>query len=155
MRADPFHYGGVTKNSSALLARDITALMVAGGSHCADMGPLNPQRDSASMASVKRSKAAAIARWLSESPQAAARLKADDGEATGARAGAGAGAGYSAEYDFPACFADLAAVGKGQPWLVQANADYDKEMTEGKCLQLCTAKKVLPAIVLQNRAQNR
>ena len=83
MRADPFHYGGVTKNSSALLARDITALMVAGGSHCADMGPLNPERDSASMASVKRSKAAAIARWLSESPDAAARHKADDGEATG------------------------------------------------------------------------
>ena len=146
MRADPFHYGGVTKNSSALLARDITALMVAGGSHCADMGPLNPERDSASMASVKRSKAAAIARWLSESPQAATRpCKADDGEATGARAA----------YEFPACFADLAAVGKGQPWLVQANADYDKEMTEGKCLQLCTAKKVLPAIVLQNRTQNR
>ena len=131
----------MTKNSSALLARDITALMVAGGSHCADMGPLNPERDSASMASVKRSKAAAIARWLSESPDAAARIKADDGEATGAA------------YDFPACFANLAAVGNGQPWLVQANADYDKEMTEGKCLQLCTAKKVLPAIVLQNRTQ--
>ena len=145
MRADPFHYGGVTKNSSALLARDITALMVAGGSHCADMGPLNPERDSASMASVKRSKAAAIARWLSESPDAAARHKADDGEATGPET----------EYDFPACFANLAVVRKGQPWLVQANADYDREMTEGKCLQLCTAKKVLPAIVLQNRTQNR
>ena len=149
MRADPFHYGGVTKNSSALLARDITALMVAGGSHCADMGPLDPQRDSASMASVKRSKAAAIARWLSESPDAAARLKADDGEATGA------GAGAAAAYEFPGCFANLAAVGKGQPWLVQANADYDREMTEAKCLQLCAAKKVLPAIVLQNRTQNR
>ena len=135
----------MTKNSSALLARDITALMVAGGSHCADMGPLNPERDSASMASVKRSKAAAIARWLSESPDAAARNKADDSEATRPEAG----------YDFPACFANLAAVGKGQPWLVQANADYDKEMTEGKCLQLCAAKKVLPAIVLQNRTQNR
>ena len=31
--------------------------------------------------------------------------------------------------------------------VVQANADYDKEMTEAKCLQLCTAKKVLPAII--------
>ena len=65
---DPFHYGGVTKNSSALLAQDITAYMVAGGSHCADMGSLDPERDSPSMASVKRSKAAAIERWLAEEP---------------------------------------------------------------------------------------
>jgi serine protease 16 len=61
---DPFHFGGVTKNTTALLSRDITALMVAGGSHCADMGPLDPERDSASMATAKRSKAAIVARWL-------------------------------------------------------------------------------------------
>jgi hypothetical protein len=31
---DPFHYGGVTQNSSELLSQDITAFMVAGGSQC-------------------------------------------------------------------------------------------------------------------------
>ena len=61
---DPFHYGGVTQNSSELLSQDITAYMVAGGSHCADMGPPDPELDSPSMLSVKLSKAAVISRWL-------------------------------------------------------------------------------------------
>lgn len=61
---DPFQYGGVTRNSSALLARDIVAFMVDGGSHCADMGPPDPEVDSPSMLSVKLSKAAVIRRWL-------------------------------------------------------------------------------------------
>ena len=61
---DPFHYGSVTKNSSELLAQDIVAYMVAGGSHCADMGPPDPELDSPSMMSAKLSKAAVIRRWL-------------------------------------------------------------------------------------------
>ena len=61
---DPFHAGGVTTNSSELLSRDIVALMVKGGSHCQDMGA-SSEEDSPSMKSVKRGKAAIVARWLS------------------------------------------------------------------------------------------
>ena len=50
----------------------------------------------------------------------------------------------------PACYHDLAKFSDSETWLVQANADYDNEMTESKCLQLCSAKRVLPLIVLQN-----
>eukprot|EP01043_Picozoa_sp_COSAG02_P003918 COSAG02_NODE_99_length_37069_cov_24.910957_14_plen_200_part_00 len=63
---DPFHFGSVTHNSTSLLAQDITAYIVAGGSHCADMGPPDPEVDSPSMLSVKLSKASAIRRWLTE-----------------------------------------------------------------------------------------
>lgn len=33
---------------------------------------------------------------------------------------------------------------------MQANANYDNEMTESKCLQLCSVKRVLPLVILQN-----
>eukprot|EP01052_Picozoa_sp_SAG31_P021180 SAG31_NODE_1625_length_7716_cov_23.849941_6_plen_153_part_00 len=65
---DPFHFGSVMKNSSELLERDIVALVVAGGSHCADMGPLDLEQDSSSMIAVKSGKAETIARWLAQSP---------------------------------------------------------------------------------------
>ena len=61
---DPFHFGGVTHNTTEQLEREVVALMVAGGSHCADMGPLDPERDSPSMAAAKRVKAAFVAKWL-------------------------------------------------------------------------------------------
>lgn len=139
----------MTKNSSALLAQDITAYIVAGGSHCADMGPPDPETDSPSMLSAKLSKAAVIQRWLAEQPdggeqeqtqpmddERVRRIKSDDVVAA----------------KFPACFQDLAALHSS--WLVQANADYDHKMTEEKCFQLCTAKKVLPLIALQVRKTN-
>jgi hypothetical protein len=119
---------------------------VAGGSHCADMGPPDPETDSPSMLSAKLSKAAVIQRWLAEQPdggeqeqtqpmddERVRRIKSDDVVAA----------------KFPACFQDLAALHSS--WLVQANADYDHKMTEEKCFQLCTAKKVLPLIALQVR----
>jgi hypothetical protein len=64
---DPFHYGGVTQNTTELLSRDVVALMIAGGSHCADMGALDPERDSPAMAEAKRVKAATVTRWLAPS----------------------------------------------------------------------------------------
>lgn len=51
----------------------------------------------------------------------------------------------------PTCYQDLARLAdNATSWLVQANADYDSQMTESKCLHLCAAKRVLPIIVLQN-----
>ena len=63
---DPFHWGSVLRNSSALRARQIFALVVAGGSHCEDMGASNPA-DSASMALAKRGKARAAPRCFQTS----------------------------------------------------------------------------------------
>jgi hypothetical protein len=59
-------------------------------------------------------------------------------------------AGLPPAASFPACYHDLAALSKPGSWLVQANPDFDKQMTEPKCLELCTAKQALPLIVLQN-----
>ena len=65
---DPFHYGGVTQNTSAAIDRGVIAYMVRGGSHCADMGVLDPERDSKPMAAVKAAKLALVAQWLHEMP---------------------------------------------------------------------------------------
>ena len=61
---DPFHYGSVVANSSALLAREIYAVMIEDGSHCQDMGVSNVH-DSPAMQAAKASKATIVAQWLS------------------------------------------------------------------------------------------
>jgi hypothetical protein len=63
---DPFHVGGVTANTSKLLAQDVVALVVRDGSHCQDMGGTNTKHDSASMSEVKATKAAFVRKWLAE-----------------------------------------------------------------------------------------
>lgn len=60
---DPFHAGGVIKNTTAQLDSEIYALMVVGGSHCEDMGQTS-LHDSPSMALAKQGKAALLAKWL-------------------------------------------------------------------------------------------
>ena len=62
---DPFSWGSVTVNSSAALERDVVALVARAGSHCADMGA-SSDRDTPSMAAVKRAKANYFAKWVTE-----------------------------------------------------------------------------------------
>ena len=52
---DPFSWGSVTQNTTGALARNVVALVVKGGSHCADMGPPS-QSDSPPMAAAKAAK---------------------------------------------------------------------------------------------------
>jgi len=63
---DPFHFGSITENRSDLLAREIFALVVEGGSHCQDMGRSDPSHDTVAMSGVKMSKAALVKRWVLE-----------------------------------------------------------------------------------------
>jgi len=49
---DPFHWGSVTRNTSGALARNVMALLIRGGSHCADMGSPSPH-DLPAMAEAK------------------------------------------------------------------------------------------------------
>ena len=62
---DPFSWGSVTVNSSAALEHDVVALVARAGSHCADMGA-SSDRDTPSMAAVKRAKAHYFAKWATE-----------------------------------------------------------------------------------------
>ena len=62
---DPFHVGGVVENTTALIANEVFALVVAGGSHCQDMGPAS-KRDTPSMTLVKAGKAALVAKWVTD-----------------------------------------------------------------------------------------
>ena len=56
---DPFSWGGVTRNTSDALARNVVALVIKGGSHCADMGAPS-EDDPEPMAQAKVAKRA----WL-------------------------------------------------------------------------------------------
>ena len=51
-KIDPFHYGSVIANTSDLTSREIFALLVDDGSHCADMGSPSPH-DLPAMAEAK------------------------------------------------------------------------------------------------------
>ena len=60
---DPFSWGGVTENTSDALRRNVVALVVRGGSHCADMGAPS-SGDLPPMAVAKAAKRAWVRRVL-------------------------------------------------------------------------------------------
>ncbi|GMH55226.1 hypothetical protein TL16_g01854 [Triparma laevis f. inornata] len=60
---DPFHFGGVSSNTTSGIERDVIALIVEGGSHCQDM-KWSSENDSESMQNVKLGKLRMLEKWI-------------------------------------------------------------------------------------------
>jgi hypothetical protein len=75
---DPWISGGITANVSRHVERDVTAIVIEGGAHHADLRASEPSTDPPSLTQARLIERAAIARWLAQHarthPRAAAKV---------------------------------------------------------------------------------